>query len=153
MSSQIFNGRSAGTLLNPHFFYKQIVDGSKTNWLLCIMEGPRFEGLPGSKKGLAKSNSLKLGLENPGRPKNGFLPHPPQHDELHNFRNLTKWKVPVCFVKQKNPIPFILQDSWNLKLELHNIPSWEVHWSTQVNLSKSLYEHNWIAKWTYFLIS
>jgi len=41
------------------------------------MEGPRFEGLPGSKKGLAKSNSLKLGFENPGRPKNGFLPHPP----------------------------------------------------------------------------
>jgi hypothetical protein len=76
MSSQIFNGRSAGTILNPHFFYKQIVvDGSKTNWLLCIMEGPRFEGLPESK-GLAKSNSLKLRLENPGRPKNGFLPPP-----------------------------------------------------------------------------
>jgi hypothetical protein len=67
------------------------------------MEGPRFEGLPGSK-GLAKSNSLKLGLENPGRTKNGFLP--PQHDELHNFRNLTKWKGPVCFVKRKNQIPF-----------------------------------------------
>jgi hypothetical protein len=55
-------------------------------------------------------------------------------------------------VKQKNQIPFISQDSWNLKLELQDIPSWEVHWSTQVNLSKSLYEHNWIAKWTYFLI-
>ncbi len=56
---------------------------------------------------------------NPGRPKHGFLP---QHDELFIFQESYKlegtWKQ----------LPSISEDSWNLKHEVQDVLSWELHW-------------------------